>query len=999
MGGNLNIFIFEQERNSNYIIIDNCIFKKGLSFTSGGITVTTMPNIISCFHERLQLPINFIRITNSYVASNTGNYGGGLATGFNPLAQSCHQNYLQLKGVIFEDNESFQGGGNAWITTSPYQADYSLDIADCIFRNGRAYIGGGLMLCVQNSILGLITGIVPKNGMNVISIVQTKFLGNSAKIGGGAAILKIPMKKTPYAPDGQLWDVNLVIINCTFNNNSASLFNAIHVRDSNDVWEQIFKFSIVFLNLSVFDNMPGHDESCPNCDGKAIGLTDVQNATITNANFFNNEVGALELRRSKLFMGGNISFHNNTGFNGAGIELCADSYMFLKQNTYVSFTNNHARYAGGAIYVKSSDCNRQGDAATKCFFNLYFPYKNVPSTPSQIRFASNTAQYAGSALYGGFIDACYPYKITEEGVNNIILEVVENFATDGPLAQYHSGLAGISSQLFNLIFKFYQSGLSVVSSDPALICFCENGHPNCTIKQKYVSTYPGRVFTVSAVAVGQRDGVVPGVVVANFAYDSGWHMLDDFQVSQKVGGMCTNINYTMFSDESYEELILTPEKPDKVETTVFNTDPPALSITLLPCPPGFTLRGSPPRFKCDCVDEVINLVTDCDIAHSTLHRPAAVLAWIGYYESTENATSQSSTSGVLLHKHCPFDYCKREDVDINLNSTNDQCALNRSGILCGSCKPGLSLPLATSRCLNCSNTHLTMILLFILAGMFLVFALTALNLTVSEGTISGLVFYANIVHVNKVIFFPSKIMNIFSILVAWLNLDFGIETCFYDGMDMYARTWLQFVFPLYIWTIVTFMIVSSRYSTIAGKFFGRNNSVRVLATLLLLSYTKILRTIITALSFTTLTYPDKSVKSLWLVDANIRYLIGKHIPLFLVALIFLLVLFLPYTALLLFLQCLWPRSHHRLLSWMRRIKPFLDAHIGPYKDKYHFWAGLLFLVRIILFFGICCQFTRRYVPESTLHFHDDYVSSWLQVDCFRNLQELAIRYFGSFILS
>ena len=276
--------------------------------------------------------------------------------------------------------------------------------------------------------------------------------------------------------------------------------------------------------------------------------------------------------------------------------------------------------------------------------------------------------------------------------------------------------------------------------------------------------------------------------------------------------------------------------------------------------------------------------------------------------------------------------------------------------MCGACNTGHSLSLATSRCLDCSNVYLTLILVFLLAGVILVFALTALNLTVSEGTISGLVFYANIVHVNKVIFFRSKSMNIFSIFIAWLNLDLGIETCFYDGMDMYARTWLQFVFPLYIWGTVIFMIVSSRYSTIAGKVFGRNNSVRVLATLLLLSYTKILRTIITALSFTTLTYPDKSIKFLWLADANIQYLTGKHIPLFLAALVFLLVLSLPYTALLLFLQCLWPRSHdYRLLSWMRKIKPFLDAHTGPYKDKYQFWAGLLFLVRITLFISFAAN--------------------------------------------
>ena len=945
MGGNLEIVILEQENSSNYVNIDNCSFRNGISYAGGGINLIVIPSrTFNCFYKKVS--INLISIRNSYFNSNVAKFSGGLHVGFSLWNQSCHQNDLQLRGVIFDDNKSIWSGGNAGINSSPYEGNYNLEITDCIFSNGSGMFGGGLLLNLQNNYF------VQKNGMDRISITRTKFLDNHADYGGGGvAILATPIRS--FVAGGQLGDI--MMINCSFANNVATSFNAIYVFGFADVWEHTFSYNIICINLSVFENMPGHAKRCPRCDGKAIGLIYVQNATITNGSFYNNEVGAIKLLSSKLFLGGNISFHNNSGFNGAGIELCTNSYIFLNQNTYVSFTNNHARYAGGAMYVQESDCNRIGIREAKCFFNLNYHYNNLFPISSQMNFASNTAQYAGSALYGGNIDSCIQYKIKQENSNDDFLEIVEYVTAGGPLPHQTFNLSLASpdsadgSQLFDLIFKFHQSGLSVVSSDPTLICLCENGHPNCTLKQKHLSVYPGEVFTVSTVAVGQRDGVVPGVVVAHFAYNSSSHILDDFQISQEVGSMCTSLYYNIFSNESYEELILMAEKPDKVENAPgYSTPPSVLTVTLLPYPPGFTLRGPPPRFKCDCVNVVINFVTSCDIAHSTLHRPATALAWIGYYESTENATSQSSTSGILLHKHCPFDYCKSDDIDINLNYSDDQCAFSRSGILCGSCKPGLSLPLATSRCLSCSNAYLTLILVFILAGMILVFALTALNLTVSEGTISGLVFYANIVHVNKVIFFPTKIMDIFSIFTAWLNLDFGIEICLYDGMDMYARTWLQFVFPLYIWAIVMFMIVSSHYSTIAAKLFGRNNSVRVLATLLLLSYAKILRTIITALSFTTLTYPDKSIKFLWLADANIQYLTGKHVPLFLVALLFLL-LSLPYTALLLFLQCLWPRSHYRLLSWMRRIKPFLDAHIGPYKDKYRFWPGLLFLVRIILF--------------------------------------------------
>ena len=88
-----------------------------------------------------------------------------------------------------------------------------------------------------------------------------------------------------------------------------------------------------------------------------------------------------------------------------------------------------------------------------------------------------------------------------------------------------------------------------------------------------------------------------------------------------------------------------------------------------------------------------------------------------------------------------------------------------------------------------------------------------------------------------------------SVFIAWINLDFGVETCFYSGMDIYQKTWLQFVFPLYIWLLVGSTILVSHYSTSATKIFGRN-IIAVLATLFLLSYTKILKTIFTALQST-----------------------------------------------------------------------------------------------------------------------------------------------------
>ena len=134
---------------------------------------------------------------------------------------------------------------------------------------------------------------------------------------------------------------------------------------------------------------------------------------------------------------------------------------------------------------------------------------------------------------------------------------------------------------------------------------------------------------------------------------------------------------------------------------------------------------------------------------------------------------------------------------------DQQCAFNRSGILCGACERGLSHVLGTSKCILCTSlwTPPIIVTLIAAAGCVLVVALLFLNITVSAGTINGLIFYTNIIRANFAIFFPHQMSKSFlSMFIAWLNLDLGIEMCFYNGLNAYAKTWFQFMFPLYIWS-------------------------------------------------------------------------------------------------------------------------------------------------------------------------------------------------------
>ena len=406
------------------------------------------------------------------------------------------------------------------------------------------------------------------------------------------------------------------------------------------------------------------------------------------------------------------------------MKLVDNSIMYLRPNTHITFSHNHATHSGGAIFVESGAFSGSG----RCFYqidgmNTANPINFDPAKLNiQIRFENNTANIAGSALYGGDVDFCEFIQVVRSNYFNSIFMV--NNTDDDP---------------------------SAVSSDPYRVCYCSGSKPQCgslhLLQLRSVYAYPGALFQFEAVVVGQKNGMVPGNVYAH--YDSNTAgLFGHLQDSQSTAGnSCTSLNYTVFSSRPVEVITLAAQNLPNIQVPVL-----AIKVTLLPCPWGFKLTELP-WSKCDCEDKLRNHhIYTCNITTQTITRPIPL--WIGYYHPGNN--SAHLVEGVLVHDHCPFDYCKTKELAIHLNDSDQQCAFNRSGILCGACQPGLSLALGSSSCLDCSNKYLILSLAFVAARCALVFLLTLTNMTVTEGTINALIFYANIVHINRAVFFPSE---------------------------------------------------------------------------------------------------------------------------------------------------------------------------------------------------------------------------------------------------
>ena len=671
------------------------------------------------------------------------------------------------------------------------------------------------------------------------------------------------------------------------------------------------------------------------------------NVTISGAvKFANNKAAPIvSYLGSIITLSGIISFLNNSGTMGGAIAL-KPSTLNIASNTTVYFNNNSASETGGAIYAMIKKYTT-GD----CFYQL-LDYGNKYNWYN-VQLINNSARNGGDHIFGEYMhsDACIATQANRDGNQQNV---------------------GTLSYLVQKYFTYnpgYDPSFSPVSSDATRVCLCGNtNRPQCTAMDKIygynILVHPGELFQVSAVVVGADFGTTIGTVYAIFPNKGkAVDLKPNSQHAQSIDNnkVCSMLNYTLFSQRKQEVFYLLPS--DDSLTTVEHDfhkgfykhltnvsrdalyTPPLLNITLLPCPPGFSLLGDPPG--CDCPPVLTNNNVKCLFINKSGYHIWNGSLWLNV---DQNIT-------ITIAKYCPFDYCVTSRQSVNLGEHPDtQCSINRAGRLCGDCQENYSLAIGSSHCIHCpNNNNLALIIFFAAAGFLLVFFISAFNLTVTQGMINELIFYANIVWAYRSILFPQNadsnlFFTVLQTFIAWLNLDLGIEVCFVKRLNAFWKTWLQYLFPFYIWSIAGGIIYCSKCSAKVTKLLG-NRAVSLLATLFLLSYAKLLQTIISSIGFTPLKVfsTDKNYTlTVWSLDGHYTYCHFPHIMLFITAVAIFGLLWLPYTLMLFLMQCLRKISHLKLLRWVPRFSPVYDAYFAPLKDKHHYWFGVLLIVRGIL---------------------------------------------------
>ena len=511
-------------------------------------------------------------------------------------------------------------------------------------------------------------------------------------------------------------------------------------------------------------------------------------------NFAAGEGGAIYANCNNIFTITQCTFQSNTADNARGALAAIQNITIILNNN----NSNSAEHKGGALMIQESNslsfCAQLHCHVViriDCFFQIQSQTNYDAGTPiSEITelhnirfyFRNNTALEAGATLYGGSIDYCSLACVNQRSRSQ-----------DHQERRFYCHISG---KIFDYIVSYESMD---ISSDPLYICTCNDNETVCSSSAITMTVYPDGIITVPVLAHGQRNGTTPAVI--HSTTPEGSLSFNNLEITQNIAARCTSLKYTVHThdEDTFQQIRLYAEGPcPPREGTTLATPTNVLTVRfkVAQCPPGFELSHTQPT--CICTQRLRPFTNDCRIKDRTIKRDNEF--WIGY-------TDDGDSKGLILHSHCPFDYCSSNTMYLAVDNSDKQCSNNRSGLLCGQCSQPFSLALGSSRCLQCSDNYLWLLLAFAVAGVLLVLLLLILNLTVAAGTINGLVFYANVLAVNSATFLQPHTTNILTVFIAWINLDLGIETCFYDGMDTYDKTWLQFVFPLYVWGLVMTIII------------------------------------------------------------------------------------------------------------------------------------------------------------------------------------------------
>ena len=874
-------------------------------------------------HNRATFPFNFT--LNMLNRPCTGSGRGG---GVDILLRQASWNSINISNCTFHNNTAYLGGGLAIQIDEDSHRNRVL-VKNCTFeQNGcvegnRAGSGGGAHFG-----FGFTQALESVN--NSFHIEYSKFRANCADLGGGMTFFTTRSNERESALSNEF-----LLDCCEWTGNIAHIGAAVDISPHSESRTRegflpivVFKECKFFRNHNIFPHLYLHRTF-----GSGVvfsSLIDVD--FVKTVHFQNNNGSALVIVNAIAnFTESDAEFVGNTGVQGGAISLTGISSLVVGPGKTYNFTDNHATDRGGAIYNHLID-DHDFTVSETCF--LYHSGNDVNPSRWNVSFyfINNTAGAYGHSIFSSSITSCVESDAAKDNtIRNatIFFKWPEVFhydkRTENQIATEGSSFIANESLPLHVIPGEVHN-LGIIATD-------ENG-------QEIETIFSASMINTSDSAVGVDDAF-----------------------------SCVSGNTIKMRGETGSSGVLV------LQTISSRKDSLAINVTLLPCPPGFVLTGD----ECTCNVETYSAIVGCDSRN--FQASIKVGYWAGYIDNV------FATGG------CPLSFCSyngnsyEREVPLPKNSSPSHldeyiCGPTRTGILCGSCKPGYSVFYHSpgyschwSR--YCDWGWLFYILSELVPVTVIFVAILALNISFTSGKMNGFILFSQlldsvIINGSGVVQHPpllSKLSWGYKLIYGVFAMKFfsiePLSFCLWEGATVLDILAFRYVTIVYAFLLVLMTIIFLKY---CGHPFARKylritatkaSVIHGLSAFIVLCYTQATKVSIHILTFGPVRgkYGRKRDFRVFF-NGDTRWYSMEHLPYALPALLCLMTISATPVLLLLY------PSTNKCLTYCKisdkkavvkvsrmipisKIKPFLDSFQGCFKDNLRFFAGIYFVYRWI----------------------------------------------------
>ena len=669
----------------------------------------------------------------------------------------------------------------------------------------------------------------------------------------------------------------------------------------------------------------------------------------TNSHYYSNSGSVFEVIDTTIMLDGNMLFEGNRGERGAVFKLYGSSTFHLNNGLRATFRNNIAHTKGGAIYAQDDIYK----TIKQCTFQISSLFQNMPVLNISMIFINNTAGLSGSSIFSTNLYNCY--------ISKSFIITPQN-----------------AEDYYKNIFDFESSemtplNLSTLSSNH---CLCIENKCLDTF-YSIIFVYPGQTLHLSMAARDVMNHSAYTTVSLTLTKSKSLSPLPSWYISPHDENQvllescqCTLVNFTVYKKDNDSKVI---DDSVLVVSSADNSMLLKLSIKLLNfCPLGFELNTTTGTCQCSSTIDKLGLVGDykpiCEIISyplATITRPLDSAAWAGVM-NIANGTNKTIIFGVALtcYESCNFNISYTmfliNGSDVLIADPNNYsvyhlplCPPTKTG-LCSTCTivNGIkySVVFGSSECKQCSNWWLLTLILYAIAGPLLIYLLFALKLTLTTGTLNGIIFYAQAIGIIDLKISSShhvttSIYSLTRSFLLMLNLNLGFPLCFYNGMTELWKAGLSLLFPLYLLTIVVVLIILSRYSLRLSNRIA-DSSVQVLVTVVHLSFTSMFTAISNVVIPINIYTNDTSnpILKIWYRDGTVEYGKGGHLILMILTIVVVGPVLLSYITIL-----VAGRPLMRVGKLREYIRPVYEAIHAPYEHNKEFFFATRLLLLVFLY--------------------------------------------------